>query len=109
MYSSLESDTVTRFISLVIVGDIALFALTYLDFVLLKGTPLRKFSKVFHVSAFSGLIWVFTLVIGMIVPNFFNSNYQGTYSNYLLEGLLFVVGFRICMFKSVFGATLRLL
>jgi putative membrane protein len=94
-------------ISLVIVGDIALFALTYLDFVLLKGTPLRKFSKVFHVSAFSGLIWVFTLVIGMIVPNFFNSNYQGTYSNYLLEGLLFVVGFRICMFKSVFGATLR--
>jgi putative membrane protein len=94
-------------ISLVIVGDTALFAVTYLDFVLLKGTPLRKFSKVFHVSAFSGLIWLFTLVVGMIVPNILNSSDRGMYSNYLLEGLLFVVGFRICMFKSVLGATLR--
>jgi putative membrane protein len=92
---------------LVILGDIALFVLTYLDFVLLKGTPLSKFSKVFHVSAFSGLIWLFTLVIGMLIPNLISSNDPSAYSNYLLEGLLFVVGFRICMFKSVFAATLR--
>lgn len=92
---------------LVILGDIALFALTYLDFVLLKGTPLSKLSKVFHVSAFSGLIWLFTLVIGMLIPNLISSNDPSAYSNYLLEGLLFVVGFRICMFKSVFAATLR--
>lgn len=92
---------------LVILGDIALFALTYLDFVLLKGTPLSKLSKVFHVSAFSGLIWLFTLVMGMLIPNLISSNDPSAYSNYLLEGLLFVVGFRICMFKSVFAATLR--
>jgi putative membrane protein len=92
---------------LVILGDIALFALTYLDFVLLKGTPLSKLSKVFHVSAFSGLIWLFTLVMGMLIPNLISSYDPSAYSNYLLEGLLFVVGFRICMFKSVFAATLR--
>lgn len=92
---------------LVILGDIALFVLTYLDFVLLKGTPLSKLSKVFHVSAFSGLIWLFTLVIGMLIPNLISSYDPSAYSNYLLEGLLLVVGFRICMFKSVFAATLR--
>jgi len=91
----------------VVVGNIALFALTYLDYILLKGTSLSKLSKVFHVSAFSYLIWLLTLGIGMLAPNLINNEDPAaaiTNSSYLLEGLLFVAGFRVCMFKSVFGA-----
>lgn len=90
----------------VVVGNVALFALTYLDYTLLKGTSLSKLSKIFHVSAFSYLIWLLTLIIGMLVPNLIGSNGNAANTSYLLEGLLFVAGFRICMFKSVFGASL---
>ena len=90
----------------VVVGNAALFALTYLDYTLLKGTSLTKLSKVFHVSAFSYLIWLLTLIIGMLAPNMITNDVFTTNSSYLLEGLLFVAGFRICMFKSVFGASL---
>lgn len=90
----------------VVVGNIALLALTYLDYTLLKGTSLNKISKVFHVSAFSYLIWVLTLALGILNPNLISATTTPTNSTYLLEGLLFVVGFRICMFKSVFGAPL---
>jgi putative membrane protein len=90
----------------VVVGNVALLGLTYLDYTLLKGTSLNKISKVFHVSAFSYLIWVLTLGLGMLAPNLLGTNAIPTNSTYLLEGLLFVVGFRICMFKSVFGAPL---
>jgi putative membrane protein len=90
----------------VVVGNVALFALTYLDYTLLKGTSLSKLSKVFHVSAFSYLIWLLTLIIGMLAPNLISNDGPTTNSSYLLEGLFFVAGFRISMFKSVFGATL---
>lgn len=90
----------------VVAGNIALLALTYLDYTLLKGTSLNKISKVFHVSAFSYLIWVLTLALGILNPNLISATTTPTNSTYLLEGLLFVVGFRICMFKSVFGAPL---
>lgn len=90
----------------VVVGNVALFALTYLDYTLLKGTSLSKLSKVFHVSAFSYLIWLLTLIIGMLTPNLISNDGPTTNPSYLLEGLFFVAGFRISMFKSVFGATL---
>jgi putative membrane protein len=91
----------------VVAGNIALFALTYLDYLLLKGTSLNKISKVFHVYAFSYLIWLFTLVIGMLAPNLVSIGDDPVpYSSYLLEGLFFAVSFRICIFKSVFGAAL---
>jgi len=91
----------------IVAGNVALLGLTYLDYTLLKGTSLNKISKVFHVSAFSYLIWVLTLGLGMLAPNLLGTNTAiPTNSTYLLEGLLFVVGFRICMFKSVFGAPL---
>jgi putative membrane protein len=96
----------TYLIYYVVVGNAALFALTYLDYTLLKGTSLTKLSKVFHVSAFSYLIWLLTLIIGMLAPNLITDDVFTTNSSYLLEGLLFVAGFRICMFKSVFGASL---
>jgi putative membrane protein len=99
-------DNLQYLIYYVAVGNAALFALTYFDYILLKGTSLSKLSKVFHVSAFSYLIWLLTLVIGMLAPNLVSNNGHPTNSSYLLEGLLFVAGFRICMFKSVFGATL---
>ncbi len=99
-------DNPTYLIYYVVVGNAALFALTYLDYTLLKGTSLTRLSKVFHVSAFSYLIWLLTLIIGMLAPNLITNDGSATNSSYLLEGLLFVAGFRICMFKSVFGATL---
>lgn len=92
----------------VIIGGIALFGLVYLDHLLLKRNSLSKLSKMFHVSAFSYLIWLFTLIIGILASNLMDYNYQAKgYSGYLVEGLLFAVSFRICIFRSVFGATLR--
>jgi putative membrane protein len=99
-------DNLSYIIFYVTVGNIALFALIYLDYLLLRGTSLSRISKAFHVSAFSYLIWLITLVVGMLVPNLASNDGSHTNSNYVMEGLLFAVSFRICIFRSVFGAEL---
>jgi putative membrane protein len=82
----------------------AIFALGFLDYFTLRGTPTNKISKIFHVAAFGNLLWSVVLLTGITIDSLF-----GRYSNtniYLLEGMLIVTGFRITIFRSVFGAGL---
>src|SRR5437868_4833254 len=40
----------------ILLGQAALTAANFLDFIALHGTPLNKISKVFHISAFANLL-----------------------------------------------------
>ncbi|MEM2856066.1 MAG: DUF2070 family protein [Candidatus Nitrosocaldaceae archaeon] len=68
-----------------------------IDYRLLKGTELTNIAKIHHVAAFSMLFWLLTLSLGLL------DSLQG----YMIMGMMLVIGFRICIFRSVFGAGYR--
>jgi putative membrane protein len=74
----------------------------FLDYIALRGTPVRKFSKIAHVSAFANVFWSLTVLLG-IAADFVFSKSPST--DYIIAGMLLAVGFRIGLFVSVFGAS----
>ena len=44
------------------------------DYLSLRGTPLNRFSKVLHVSAFANLLWTLTVIGGYISEFIINTN-----------------------------------
>src|ERR671916_2479869 len=74
----------------------------FLDYLALRGTPVRKFSKIAHVSAFANVFWSLTVLLG-IAADFVFSKSPST--DYIIAGMLLAVGFRIGLFVSVFGAS----
>lgn len=85
-------------------GVSAALASSFLDYVFLRGTPINKISKVFHVSAFANLLWSTVIGIGLAIDSLSGS--PGTSTIYLLEGMLIATAFRLAIFTSVFGAGL---
>jgi putative membrane protein len=89
--------------------SIVLTALTatasiFLDFVLLRGIPVNKISKIIHVSAFAILFWLITLILGLVLNFVFGKNTD--LSTYVIEGMFMSIGLRYGIFVSVFGAGL---
>lgn len=80
-----------------------LFGLTYLDFALLRGTPVNKMSKVVHVTSFSNLLWAITVVVGILASSIFS---KPATADYVVAGMLLAAGLRVGIFVSVFGAGL---
>jgi putative membrane protein len=77
----------------------------FLDYLALRGTPVRKFSKIAHVSAFANIFWSLTVLLGIAADFVFSKSPS---IDYIIAGMLLAVGFRIGLFISVFGAsTLR--
>src|ERR671914_918056 len=77
----------------------------FLDYLALRGTPLHKFSKIAHVSAFANVFWSLTLLLGVAADLVFSKSPS---TDYIVAGMLLAVGFRIGLFISVIGAsTLR--
>ena len=74
----------------------------FLDYIALRGTPVHKFSKIAHVSAFANVFWSLTVLLG-IAADFVFSKSPST--DYIIAGMLLAVGFRIGLFVSVFGAS----
>jgi putative membrane protein len=74
----------------------------FLDYLALRGTPLHKFSKIAHVSAFANVFWSLTVLLG-IASDFVFSKSPST--DYIIAGMLLAVGFRVGLFISVIGAT----
>ena len=74
----------------------------FLDYLALQGTPVHKFSKIAHVSAFANVFWSLTLLLG-IAADFVFSKSPST--DYVIAGMLLAVGFRVGLFISVFGAS----
>ena len=82
------------------------FSLTLVfDYLSLKGTPLNRFSKVLHVSAFANLLWTLTVIGGFISEFIINTNSLNI--NFVLQGMFMAIGLRIGIFVSVFGASLK--
>jgi len=78
----------------------------FLDYVLLRGTPINKISKVIHVSAFANLLWVMTIILGMVTNLILAKTTD--ISAYIIAGMFMAIGLRYGIFVSVFGAgTLR--
>jgi putative membrane protein len=84
------------------ISIIALMAANLLDFYALKGTPINKLAKVFHVSAFANTVWAVTIILG-IVSGLVLSKQTASY-NSIVEGMFFAIGLRVVNFTSVFGA-----
>src|SRR5918996_3975730 len=74
----------------------------FLDYLALRGTPVRKFSKIAHVSAFANVFWSLTVLLGITADFVFSKSPS---MDYVIAGMLLAVGFRIGLFISVFGAS----
>jgi putative membrane protein len=86
-------------------GILFLVGSHFLDYLALRGTPVRKFSKIAHVSAFANVFWSLTVLLGIAADFVFSKSPS---IDYIIAGMLLAVGFRIGLFISVFGAsTLR--
>jgi putative membrane protein len=83
------------------VGTVA--ALTFLDFAIMRGTPVNKLSKIVHVTSFSNLLWALTVIVGMLADVLFAK--QGA-TSYIVAGMLLAAGMRVSIFTSVFGASI---
>lgn len=82
---------------------VALLASHFLDYIALRGTPVRKFSKIAHVSAFANVFWSLTILLGIAADSVFSKSPPSL--DYVIAGMLLAVGFRIGLFISVFGAS----
>ncbi len=74
----------------------------FLDYLALRGTPVHKFSKIAHVSAFANVFWSLTILLGIAADFVFSKSPS---MDYVIAGMLLAVGFRIGLFISVFGAS----
>jgi putative membrane protein len=82
---------------------VALLGSHFLDYLALQGTPVRKFSKIAHVSAFANVFWSLTILLGIAADFVFSKSPPSM--DYVIAGMLLAVGFRIGLFISVFGAS----
>jgi putative membrane protein len=82
---------------------VALLGSHFLDYIALRGTPVRKFSKIAHVSAFANVFWSLTILLGIASDFVFSKSPPSI--DYVVAGMLLAVGFRIGLFISVFGAS----
>ncbi len=85
-----------------ILGLIVITLTIFLDYFLLRGTPLNKITKVFHISAFANLIWAIIMILGIASEILLNKKWDS--ANYIIEGMSLSIGLRIGIFTSVFGA-----
>jgi putative membrane protein len=81
---------------------VALLGSHFLDYLALRGTPVRKFSKIAHVSAFANVFWSLTILLGIAADFVFS---KPPSMDYVITGMLLAVGFRMGLFISVFGAS----
>jgi putative membrane protein len=84
-------------------GIAAATGLTLLDFVLLRGSPVNKLSKVVHVTSFSLLLWALTVLVGILADALFG---KAGGPAYVVAGMLLAAGLRVGIFTSVFGASM---
>jgi len=88
-----------------VITGISFLAFSYfLDFFLLRNTPVNKISKILHVSAFSNLLCLLILIFGYL--SFIIFQKESPPKEYLFEGMMLAIGLRIGIFISVFGANL---
>ncbi len=81
-----------------------LYAGMMIDLALLRGLPVTKPAKVYHTAAFTSMLWLLTVALGIASAAVFGRAELGPHV--IVQGMLLAVGFRIVVFNSVFGAGL---
>ncbi len=76
----------------------------FVDYLALSGTPVKKLSKIAHVSAFANILWTLTIALGIAADLLFSKRPD---MDYVIAGMLLAVGLRIGILTSVFGASTR--
>jgi len=104
-HTYLHEINIINLLSTLLIGIAALTISDFLDFIVLQGTPVNKISKVLHVSAFANLLWMLTILLGIVFDMLF-SRQMVSLDYYIIEGMFFACGLRIGIFTSVFGAGL---
>jgi putative membrane protein len=84
------------------VGLLVVAGLVHLDYLMMKGTPVNKVSKIVHVTLFANVLWMLTVLVGILAGALFEK--PGT-TDYIVAGMLLAAGLRVGIFTSVFGAT----
>ncbi|MEM4320499.1 MAG: DUF2070 family protein [Candidatus Nitrosocaldus sp.] len=72
-----------------------------IDYLFLKDHPVAKLSKVYHTNAFALMLWIAVLVVSILLAML------GSNDTLLIEGMVFAVALRLCIFTSVFGSSLK--
>ncbi|GBC73757.1 hypothetical protein HRbin04_01163 [archaeon HR04] len=72
-----------------------------IDYLLLKDHPVAKLSKVYHTNAFAFMLWFAVLILSILLAML------GNHDTLLIEGMVFAVALRLCIFTSVFGSSLK--
>lgn len=73
-----------------------------IDYLLLKDHPVAKLSKVYHTNAFAFMLWLAVLILSILLVAML-----GNHDTLLIEGMVFAVALRLCIFTSVFGSSLK--
>lgn len=73
-----------------------------IDYLLLKDHPVAKLSKVYHTNAFAFMLWIAVLILNILLLAML-----GNHDTLLIEGMVFAVALRLCIFTSVFGSSLK--
>ena len=71
-HTYLHEINIINLLSTLLIGIAALTISDFLDFIVLQGTPVNKISKVLHVSAFANLLWMLTVLLGIIFDMLFS-------------------------------------
>lgn len=79
----------------------ALIVTQLIDFRLLK----TDYSKSLHISAFGNLLWLVTIIAGLLSVSVFSKQHLSQV--YVTEGMLLFASFRIGIFTSVVGAKVK--
>jgi putative membrane protein len=103
LYGSV-ADRTDNYYALLLYGISAAVASSFLDYVLLRGTPTNRISKVFHVSAFGNMLWSAVIGTGLAIDSLSGSHWN--FDVLLFQGMLVATAFRLAIFTSVFGSGL---
>jgi putative membrane protein len=98
------ADGTANYSALLLYGVSAALASSFLDYILLRGTPTNRLSKVFHVSAFGNMLWSTVIAAGLAIDSLSGSH--GNFDVLLFQGMLVATAFRLAIFTSVFGSGL---
>lgn len=77
------------------------YLLIQLDYKLLKNIETVNRSKVHHIAFFAMTFWLITILLGILASAFF----ANTIPRYIVEGMMLLIGFRLSIFRAVFGVS----
>jgi len=81
-----------------------LYTAKMIDFAILRNLPVAKLTKIYHTAAFANIFWLITIVLGIVAASVLSKPI--VHFHFIVAGMFLAMSLRICVFTSVFGASL---